>query len=58
MLVAPDTSPRVPRLPGDDAAWDFGLGAGFYVDATLRAGGRAITACTRIASTPVSCRRS
>jgi S-formylglutathione hydrolase len=34
MLVAPDTSPRV-RLPGDDAAWDFGLAAGFYVDATV-----------------------
>jgi len=33
MLVAPDTSPRIPRLPGDDSAWDFGLGAGFYVDA-------------------------
>ena len=33
LLVAPDTSPRV-RLPGDDAGWDFGLGAGFYVDAT------------------------
>ena len=35
MLVAPDTSPRIPRLPGDDSAWDFGLGAGFYVDATI-----------------------
>jgi S-formylglutathione hydrolase len=34
MLVAPDTSPRGQRLPGDDASWDFGLGAGFYVDAT------------------------
>jgi S-formylglutathione hydrolase len=34
MLVSPDTSPRQPRLPGDDASWDFGLGAGFYVDAT------------------------
>jgi S-formylglutathione hydrolase len=34
MLVAPDTSPRAPRLPGDDASWDFGLAAGFYVDAT------------------------
>jgi S-formylglutathione hydrolase len=33
MLIAPDTSPRV-RLPGDDASWDFGLAAGFYVDAT------------------------
>jgi S-formylglutathione hydrolase len=33
MLVAPDTSPRV-RLPNDDASWDFGLAAGFYVDAT------------------------
>lgn len=34
MLVAPDTSPREPRFPGDDENWDFGLGAGFYVDAT------------------------
>jgi S-formylglutathione hydrolase len=34
MLVAPDTSPRSPRIPGDDESWDFGLGAGFYVDAT------------------------
>ena len=33
-LVAPDTSPRDKRHPGDDASWDFGLGAGFYVDAT------------------------
>lgn len=35
MLVAPDTSPRQARLPGDDASWDFGLGAGFYVDAIV-----------------------
>jgi len=34
MLVAPDTSPRKARVPGDDANWDFGLGAGFYVDST------------------------
>jgi S-formylglutathione hydrolase len=34
MLVAPDTSPREPRIPGDDASWDFGIAAGFYVDAT------------------------
>jgi S-formylglutathione hydrolase len=34
MLVAPDTSPREPRIPGDAEAWDFGQGAGFYVDAT------------------------
>ncbi|MGE0719758.1 MAG: S-formylglutathione hydrolase, partial [Alphaproteobacteria bacterium] len=33
-LVAPDTSPRDRRYPGDDAAWDFGQGAGFYIDAT------------------------
>jgi S-formylglutathione hydrolase len=33
-LVTPDTSPRAARFDGDDAAWDFGLGAGFYVDAT------------------------
>lgn len=40
IFVAPDTSPRGPDLKGnavpDDAegAYDFGLGAGFYVDAT------------------------
>ncbi|MGH8286135.1 MAG: S-formylglutathione hydrolase [Steroidobacteraceae bacterium] len=35
VLVAPDTSPRGPDVPGDpQGAYDFGLGAGFYVDAT------------------------
>jgi S-formylglutathione hydrolase len=34
-LLAPDTSPRGADVPGDpEGAWDFGLGAGFYVDAT------------------------
>ncbi len=33
MLVAPDTSPRGVPLPGDSDSWDFGVGAGFYVDA-------------------------
>jgi len=32
-LVACDTSPRAARFPGDDADWDFGQGAGFYLDA-------------------------
>ena len=35
LLIAPDTSPREPRLPGDADSWDFGYSAGFYVDATL-----------------------
>lgn len=34
MLVAPDTSPRNVGLPGDSDSWDFGVGAGFYLDAT------------------------
>ena len=34
MLVAPDTSPRGHDVPGEDDAWDFGIGAGFYLDAT------------------------
>ncbi len=34
MLVAPDTSPRGLGLPGEDDAYDFGSGAGFYIDAT------------------------
>jgi S-formylglutathione hydrolase len=33
ILVAPDTSPRGLNLPGEDDAWDFGTGAGFYLDA-------------------------
>lgn len=42
IFVAPDTSPRGPDSNGDevpddpDGAWDFGLGAGFYVDATTQ----------------------
>ena len=34
MLVAPDTSPRGHNVPGEAESWDFGLGAGFYLDAT------------------------
>ena len=35
VLVAPDTSPRGEAVPDDPTgAYDFGLGAGFYVDAT------------------------
>lgn len=35
IFVAPDTSPRGDGVPDDpDGAYDFGLGAGFYVDAT------------------------
>ncbi len=33
IFVAPDTSPRGDEVP-DDEAYDFGQGAGFYVDAT------------------------
>ncbi len=35
-LIAPDTSPRgaaAEALPGATASWDFGIGAGFYLDA-------------------------
>jgi S-formylglutathione hydrolase len=35
VLVAPDTSPRGHEVPtAPDGQWDFGLGAGFYVDAS------------------------
>ena len=34
MLVTPDTSPRDTGVAGADASWDFGNGAGFYLDAT------------------------
>lgn len=33
-LIAPDTSPRGAGVAGEADAWDFGVGAGFYLDAT------------------------
>jgi len=33
-IVCPDTSPRGTDLPGEHDDWDFGSGAGFYVNAT------------------------
>lgn len=33
-LVCPDTSPRGTDLPGEHDDWDFGSGAGFYLNAT------------------------
>jgi hypothetical protein len=33
-LVLPDTSPRGAGILGEDDSWDFGTGAGFYIDAT------------------------
>jgi S-formylglutathione hydrolase len=34
MLICPDTSPRDLNLPGEHESYDFGSGAGFYVNAT------------------------
>lgn len=34
IIVAPDTSPRGCNIEGEEDNWDFGTGAGFYVDAT------------------------
>lgn len=33
-IVTPDTSPRGANVPGESDCWDFGVGAGFYIDAT------------------------
>jgi len=35
-LICPDTSPRGVQIKGDDEHWDFGTGAGFYIDATQK----------------------
>ena len=34
ILITPDTSPRGAAIAGESESWDFGLAAGFYVDAT------------------------
>ena len=41
-LIIPDTSPRGVNIPGEDAQMDVGTGAGFYVNATRSAVGRAL----------------
>jgi len=33
-IICPDTSPRGINLPGEDDSYDFGSGAGFYINAT------------------------
>jgi len=33
-FIAPDTSPRGAGIEGETISWDFGVGAGFYLDAT------------------------
>jgi len=35
ILVTPDTSPRGAGIAGESDSWDFGVGAGFYVDASV-----------------------
>ncbi|HYN39767.1 MAG TPA: S-formylglutathione hydrolase [Rhodospirillales bacterium] len=35
IIVCPDTSPRGTGLPGEHESYDFGSGAGFYVDAAV-----------------------
>ncbi|EGT59683.1 hypothetical protein CAEBREN_17766 [Caenorhabditis brenneri] len=35
VVVHPDTSPRGVDIEGDSDSWDFGKGAGFYVNATV-----------------------
>ena len=35
-LICPDTSPRGAGLAGESDSWDFGVGAGFYLDATTK----------------------
>eukprot|EP00879_Flechtneria_rotunda_P012056 GHRR01012591.1.p1 GENE.GHRR01012591.1~~GHRR01012591.1.p1 ORF type:complete len:151 (+),score=34.79 GHRR01012591.1:716-1168(+) len=33
-FIAPDTSPRGLNVEGESDSWDFGVGAGFYINAT------------------------
>lgn len=37
ILIMPDTSPRGANVPGETDSWDLGVGAGFYLDATIPA---------------------
>lgn len=35
-IICPDTSPRGVNIPGEDDSYDFGSGAGFYLNATQK----------------------
>src|SRR6187402_3967569 len=35
-IICPDTSPRGVKIKGEDDGYDFGSGAGFYVNATQK----------------------
>ncbi|MGE0281512.1 MAG: S-formylglutathione hydrolase [Rhizobiaceae bacterium] len=39
-IICPDTSPRGADIPDEKDNWQFGLGAGFYLDATQRPYGK------------------
>ena len=34
-MICPDTSPRNTNIENQSDSWDFGIGAGYYVDATV-----------------------
>ena len=48
----PDTSPRGAGIEGEDADWDFGTGAGFYLDATSEAYSKHYNMCAPSLSYP------
>ncbi|VFV19778.1 s-formylglutathione hydrolase-like [Lynx pardinus] len=45
LVITPDTSPHGCNIKGGDENWDFGTGAGFYVDA-IKILGKLTTECT------------
>lgn len=49
IVVCPDTSPRGLDLPGEHDAYDFGSGAGFYLDATVEPWARHYRMATYVA---------
>ncbi|OTB07997.1 hypothetical protein M426DRAFT_19548 [Hypoxylon sp. CI-4A] len=49
-VVWPDTSPRGADIAGESESWDFGAGAGFYVDATAEPWARSYRMETYVAS--------
>ncbi len=49
-IVVPDTSPRGLKIPGEDESYDFGAGAGFYVDAVRAPWSRGYRMCSYVAA--------
>uniref|UniRef100_A0A915I017 S-formylglutathione hydrolase n=1 Tax=Romanomermis culicivorax TaxID=13658 RepID=A0A915I017_ROMCU len=57
IVVNPDTSPRGCNIEGESESWDFGVGAGFYVDAVVEKWSKNFRMYSYVCEEMTSCRQ-